>query len=243
MTDMTFQGRTIVVKALTGSHNYNLNTPASDKDYKYFVMPTFEDLYNNKMFATSSQSETLDYDVHDIRKLADLVWKANINFVEVLYSRDLYVADGLKQIFKMRSMWSKMNLPGFKNATYGTHLSKMSALFKGTATTQALVDKFGYDTKQACHALRCLFTLSRFMQEESMKIALWYDDDEEERTVLLAVKNGEYTLDSFYALVKGWHDVYKSDVDAYFYKTTADNGAKAVLDMMMFEFVKSNMVV
>ena len=29
--------RDIVFKVLTGSHNYNLNTPKSDRDYKYFV--------------------------------------------------------------------------------------------------------------------------------------------------------------------------------------------------------------
>ena len=41
-------GRKIAMKAFVGSHNYNLDTPESDKDYKYFVLPTFGDLYDGK---------------------------------------------------------------------------------------------------------------------------------------------------------------------------------------------------
>ena len=36
---MDFGGRTVAFKSLVGSHNYNLNTPESDKDYKVFVLP------------------------------------------------------------------------------------------------------------------------------------------------------------------------------------------------------------
>jgi len=37
-----------MLQILVGSHNYNLNNENSDKDYKIFVCPTFEDLYYNK---------------------------------------------------------------------------------------------------------------------------------------------------------------------------------------------------
>ena len=46
-----FGERKVVFKALVGSHNYNLNDETSDKDYKYFVLPTFDDLYTGKMFS------------------------------------------------------------------------------------------------------------------------------------------------------------------------------------------------
>lgn len=74
----------LFMSALVGSHNYNLNTEHSDLDYKYFVFPTFDDLYYKKEIAKSKTSDYLDYEVHDIRKLSQLWWKANINFIEVL---------------------------------------------------------------------------------------------------------------------------------------------------------------
>ena len=43
--------RETVFKALVGSHNYNLADKNSDKDYKVFVLPTFEDLYNGVQYS------------------------------------------------------------------------------------------------------------------------------------------------------------------------------------------------
>ena len=90
-----FEGRPTVFKALVGSHNYNLNDEQSDKDYKYFVMPTFDDMYAGKMFSTSKVGQVEDYDVHDIRKCIHLWWQANINFIEVLYTSELHLFDDI----------------------------------------------------------------------------------------------------------------------------------------------------
>ena len=83
---MDLGGRKELFRALVGSHNYN-NTPESDKDYKIFIAPTFDDLYFNKQFSNSIIGETEDYDIHDIRKVSHLWWKANVNFIEVLFSK------------------------------------------------------------------------------------------------------------------------------------------------------------
>ena len=53
MTDNLINNRVPVLKALVGSHNYNLNTPESDKDYKLFVLPTFDDLYSREDYTAS----------------------------------------------------------------------------------------------------------------------------------------------------------------------------------------------
>lgn len=39
---MKLDHRIVVLKALVGSHNYNLNAESSDKDYKYFVLSALE---------------------------------------------------------------------------------------------------------------------------------------------------------------------------------------------------------
>lgn len=91
-------GRKVALASLVGSHNYNLNTETSDKDYKFFVFPTFEDLYKNTKYVKSIVSDSVDYTVHDIRELPKLLWKGNINFLEVLVSQEMYVDESLQGI-------------------------------------------------------------------------------------------------------------------------------------------------
>jgi len=196
MTDRNFDfgNRLCVVKALTGSHNYNLNTPTSDKDFKFFVTPTFEDLYHGHFFATGNHSDSVDYTVYDVRKLGALVFKANISFIEVLFSVEEAHDPDLDFLFAERERWGAMNLPAFYKATIGMHFEKMKTLHKGTEKSQVLVDKFGYDTKDACHALRCLYVVQRYWNTESMAKALWFPKGEM-RTTLLNVKAGKFSED------------------------------------------------
>lgn len=217
--------RRIVVKALVGSHNYNLNTASSDKDFKYFVMPFFEDLYRGTFYSKAEHGDGFDSDIHDIRKLPELIWKANINFVEVLFSKDLTYEGGLSFVFENSERWATMNLPAFKNATYGTHLMKMKKLH----------DK--YDAKSASHALRCLYVLSQYVACESMAHALWFTG--EKKDILLAVKNSELTECEFLYLVREWHETDFPVVNRFFSGKAADAKAKAELDNSICEFVKN----
>ena len=91
MTDNLTNNRVSVLKALVGSHNYSLNTPESDKDYKLFVLPTFDDLYSREDYTVNINSKEEDIVVYDIRKLSSLFFKANVNYIEVLYSKELEI--------------------------------------------------------------------------------------------------------------------------------------------------------
>lgn len=237
-----FGGRNVVVKALTGSHNYNLNTPSSDRDFKFFVAPTFDDLFNGNMFSNGKQSDDLDFTVHDIRQLSHLVWKANINFVEVLFSTDLWFDERLSWIFENAERLGKMNLPAFGRATLGMMLQKSNNLFKGTEKTKPLVEKFGFDTKEATHALRCMFTLFRVSSGMPMKQALWFEDGEWSRGELLDMKAGRFNLLSFQNLVEEFMTKEKSDVMAWFDAQTPDVELKEELDARVKEFVRVNVV-
>lgn len=207
--------RKVLIKALVGSHNYNLNDENSDKDYKIFVAPTFDDLYENKMYSTSKIGKTEDYDVHDIRKLTELWWKSNINFVEVLYSNEVLgqdlnwcktpddfikateVSTIIDNIWNMRDEIVTMNLPYFYSACKGMYFNKMSLLEKGTEGTIHLVKKYGYDTKQALHSYRVLDFIERFAFSEfkDFKWSITYDKYDREK--ILDIKYGKYTLDEF----------------------------------------------
>ena len=238
-----YENREVVLKALVGSHNYNLNTPESDKDFKYFVTPTFEDLYTGKMFSTAKQTDTLDYDVHDIRQLSNLLWKANINFIEVLFSTNYeYLNPDLEFLVIKREKFASMNLPAFYNATMGMHRQKMGELFKGTEKTKCLVEEFGFDTKQACHALRCLFVLEKYnFNGGLMGNALWFSNDGIRREYLLDVKAGKWSLETFKEVVSAYDEkieIWKS----WYYAVSPDVELKEELDDKIMRFVKNRLL-
>lgn len=154
--------RTEVFRSLVGSHNYNLNTEGSDKDYKVFILPTFDDLYFNRSYSKSIIGADMDLDIHDLRKATDLWFKANINFLEVLYSSDIELKHNnlsiashhdMLELISRRDEIARMNLPFLYSACIGMHKQKRHSVLKGTESTQVLVDQFGYD----CYAEDTLF--------------------------------------------------------------------------------------
>lgn len=214
---MIIDGRKVLLKSSVGSVNYNLTNKDSDKDYKYFVMPTFDDIYNGKYFSKGVVGEEVDYTVHDIRKLTHLLEKGNINFIEVLFANDMEYDKSIEWLINNRDMYSTLNVPYLYDACIGTHFQKMKLLFKGTSGTQKFVDMFGYDTKQAMCAYRMLDFIRRFVDFHfDFKKAITYEDGTKEKAILMGLKEGRYTLTQFLDLkdealevARGYKDIYK----------------------------------
>jgi predicted nucleotidyltransferase len=236
-----FEGRKIVLTSLVGSYAANLNTPASDRDIKYFVTPTFDDLYTGKMFSTSYISNAIDYDVHDIRQLGNLLWKSNLNFISVLFGAEADCVPELQWIFDNAPALSKMNLPYFCNAAMEMHYEKMKDVLSGKATgnTQVLVDQFGYDTKQACHALRCLYVLKRFKECGNMREALWFDGND--REILIGIKSGNLTLDEFVEYVTVWRETYVTSIKEWYNAYKPNEFLHEWFDSKIKEFIRANL--
>lgn len=196
-------GRKTVFSSLIGSHNYNLATEESDKDYKLFVLPTLEDLYEGTMYSKSTVGAEADYEVHDIRKLSKLLSKSNVNYLEVLFSNetlkgeDSRIISHLDHLFEMRNEIAMMNLPYLFNACQGMFYKNMKLLEKGTSATQHLVEKFGYDTKAAMKSYRIYDFLCRFkcLEFQDFKRAIEYDADGREK--MLMIRNGGFRKEDF----------------------------------------------
>lgn len=198
-------GHTICLKALVGSHNYNLNTERSDKDYKYFVWPTFDDLYEHKMYHKDVVTETEDYTIHDIRKLPMLLWKANLNFIEILYSQYL---DGDRELVSYltvnRMLLATMNLHGLYNAAVGMSFEKEKLMTKDSPARHEAIEEYGYDPKSACHAYRVLNFLCKYHDTESMEQAFWYSSSPmSNRKFLLDIKAGTFSLEAVRQMIHG----------------------------------------
>lgn len=217
--------RRVIFQSLVGSHNYNLDDIDSDKDYKVFTMPSFDDLYNNKMKSNQTIGEFEDYDYHDIRKIVNLFYKSNLNFLEVLYSKEVRFGKDVtntekkmvNEIFDMKDEIVVMNLKYLFRACGGMHMQKMKSLTKGTEGTKHLVKMYGYDTKEALHAFRIIDLLYRFesLGFKNFDKAMRYN--ESERSFMLGIKNGFFELGQFVNFVNFYHDAKFKTLKEKFY--------------------------
>jgi len=233
--------RDIVMKALVGSHNYGLANKDSDRDYKVFVAPTFEELYKGKYFSKDIITATEDNSIHDIRKLPELFFKSNLNYLETLASNDLFIADDneeLREIYGLRKEIFKMNLPKLFNSCFGMYKQKMMLLNKGTEGTQHLVDLFGYDTKQATHAHR----QERFLVDfeatnfEDFEGAIRFAGKELE--LMEAIRHGRIEQETFELFANEYLENKVTPLREKYYSYEPNHELKEYLDQLIMKLVK-----
>lgn len=236
-------GRSISFACVTGSHNYNLHGADSDIDFKCLVFPTFDDVYGRAMFSTAFRSDTHDYTVHDVRKIPTQLWKSNISFIEILFSQKiLYFCHPWPYILERKDACARMNLPYLYESCHGMWHTKFINLEKGTEGTQHLVERYGYDTKQALHCFRALDFLERYYKTRFFDFgkSIWYDFGVD-RDFILGIKNGSHTLEQFKDMVLEKESKVKLLKDAY-YAGKPDKNLYNVLEDMIKIHVRNEIV-
>ena len=242
-------GRAVVFKSLVGSHNYNLNTETSDKDYKIFLLPSFDDLYSGKKFSKAYVGDTEDYDVHDIRELSNLFWKSNVNFLEVLFSKEIIINPALNfqvhnllvDLFAKKNVIASMNLPCLYNACIGMYKTKSNTVLNGIGDKD-LIGKYGYDTKSAMHSIRILDFLCRFYDSgfTDFEHAIRYNEDDIYSDILLTLKSGKMYF-SDYLILSNELFLHVQDKYADMYKNcTSNEQTKEEIDEIVKEIIKLN---
>lgn len=77
---------------LYGSQNYGLDSPDSDKDYKVFLCPDFDDLYANKCVEKNDlpadRYDREHFSPMDVRTFAKNLVSGNVNCAEYLFSME-----------------------------------------------------------------------------------------------------------------------------------------------------------
>jgi hypothetical protein len=233
-----------VFGALVGSQNYGLANEKSDSDYKLFVLPTFDDLYQRKELSTQRIGEKVDYTIHDIRKFVELLWKANPAFIEVLFSKRFIInkeyRDWVTSILSRKNAFATMNLPVFYDASYGNYLQKRQGMVKGTSGTADLVEKFGYDTKCFLHAYRSLETPLFLMENGFNFNEVYHYADGTRKVIALDMRKGEFSLEQAYEVL----DLMESRMPKVKECLKNQNTypfTKQWLDNSVYELVKGNL--
>jgi len=148
--------REVMMVVETGSLNYNLQTKDSDRDFQVFVMPTFEDLYHRRMYASEFKSEAFDFKVHDVRYLEHQLLKSNPNFLDMLFSQNVvYVHSMLQFLFDEREQLAKSDMGRLFMSVKGLFKNAQNRVFSHTDPTL-------FNLKQLSHMQRALFLLEDF---------------------------------------------------------------------------------
>lgn len=159
-------------------------------DRFYFGLGNFEQL--------EARHNEWDSVVYEIRKFVRLIVQQNPNVLSTLWNEKkhyLIIERAGRQILDNRGLFvSRQSYHSFTGYAYA-QLKKMTALaFQGYMgeKRKSLVEKYGYDTKNAAHLIRLLRMGIEFMNEGVLYVDRGVKGDAPQ---LLSIKRGEWTLE------------------------------------------------
>ena len=209
----------LILKCYGGSITYGTNHADSDTDIKDIFIPPKEywiGLQNVR--SVEHMSDEFDICYHSLRHFFDLAIKANPNILEMLYLRDnMYLTkDVPKHLRKFgQKLIDNRELFLTKKAKYTymgyafSQLHRMDKLNKNANTNPkrvALVEKHGFDTKNAMHLFRLLRTGLEILTTGELHV------HRADKKFLLEVKDGKYTYDEVIAEAKRYEGLMEEAV-------------------------------
>jgi len=185
-----------------GSIAHGMYIPSSDPDSiddKDIMGVCIPELNNYLGFGKFQQKEKMykewDSVVYEIRKFFRLLLKANPNVMSLLWLEpNMYITRtplGARLIENRELFVSKQAYHSFNGYAYGQFKRMTHFKFEGYmgVKRKELVERHGYDTKNAAHLIRLLRMGIEFLTEGRLYV---HRKDSEQ---LLAIKHGEWALD------------------------------------------------
>ena len=172
-------GYEVVCVCLQGSQNYGLDEYSdeymSDIDTKAIVLPPLDDF----IAAAPPVSTVVIMDnnehaeVKDIRIMFDMFKKANISYIELLFTEFKIInpewAEFIEPLFANRELISKYYRNQFLRCIAGMAMEKRKALCHPYPNLIEKIEKYGYDGKQLHHCVRLYNFIERFVNGESLE--------------------------------------------------------------------------
>ena len=155
-------GYNVLAVMLYGSQNYDLDTEDSDIDVKAILLPSLDDMIQNKSpISTSIEYENGLIELKDIREFYKTIKKGNPAYLEVLVSDYRYGEGELYKTFEetfcnksLIDSYVQAIADRFYNACYGMMLQKQKALTHPYPSIKNKIDQYGFDSKQLHHIIR-----------------------------------------------------------------------------------------
>jgi len=190
-----------------GSVMYGTNIPGkSDQDFVGVFMPDEEYLLGLKNieqveFRTNdtgsgkkNTSADMDCTLYALPKFMELLLNNNPNTLETLFVPEncrLYVHPLGQKLFDNKEIFlSKKSYHSFKGYSH-TQVQRLQRGEDNGSGRQELIQKFGYDTKMASHALRLYLEANEILSTGKITLPL------KENQLVLTVKKGEWSKERF----------------------------------------------
>lgn len=163
------QGFNVWVVNLYGSQNYNMDYEGSDYDFKAIILPSLDDIINNKQPISHVYDLPLgdgQVDVKDVRLMFDNYRKQNANFMETLFTEFYWVnpayTEAWQEIRDLAERVAYADMSRAINAMIGMSMEKCHALCHPYESKVELLKERGYDAKQLSHELRLYYMMKKF---------------------------------------------------------------------------------
>lgn len=185
------------VICLQGAQNYNLDDEESDIDSKLLIIPSLEDIALGK--TPYSKTHVMENDEHvdikDIRAYFKLFEKANINFVEILFT-DYWICNPKYQeywrsLLDHREEIAYMNPSNALACMKGMALQKKHALCHEYPSRMKYINEFQYDPKQLSHIFRVQDFVNKYTQPVPYANAIVYEKGSPRAEFIKDVKRGK----------------------------------------------------
>lgn len=190
-----------------GSVMYGTNIPdKSDTDYLGVFMPTedytlglkkveqVEFRTNNTCSGKRNTAEDIDCTLYSLPKFVQLLLNNNPNTLETLFVPEncqLYVHPLGQRLLDAKGLFLSMKAyHSFKGYSH-TQIERLKRGIVSTSGRQDLIQKFGYDTKMASHALRLYLEANELLSTGRITLPL------KENQLVLTIKKGNWTNEQF----------------------------------------------
>jgi len=194
-----------IIHAYRGSIAHGMYTPSSDplsiddKDTMAICVPSKEYYLGLKEFGSRGTQEIKrdewDIVVYEVKKAISLLSQGNPNILSILWCGDknyINITPAGKLLIENRKLFvGKHVYRAFTGYAY-SQLHKMEHfVFEGYMgeKRKLLVQKFGFDTKNAAHLIRLLRMGIEFLTDGELYV------ERQDAKQLLEIKRGEWTLD------------------------------------------------
>lgn len=191
-------GKNVFAEFLYGSQNYGLDTENSDVDTRTIIIPDLKCLVDKKNISETIALSNGLSDVKDVKTMFQQFYNANPAYLELLVSDYAIYAPFFKSDFEqLRNNADAIALRDKKrlvHASYGMICNKVTALVSGLGPDKEEIQEYGYDSKNASHALRVSEFIHRILDGESLKDALNAKSYDCYQTIM-DVRNRKYSFE------------------------------------------------
>lgn len=189
------------------------NDPAGidDRDIVGVVVPPVKFYVGMKRWSNASSiKDEWDVELHELGKFVSMLCKQNPNALSALWveHEDIVAADDVgRQLLESRALFRHRRRA--RDAFVGYAKAQMERMMRPGklsgymgAKRRALVERFGFDCKNAAHLVRLLHMGFEYARFGELRVKRTWDRDN-----IVAIKRGEWSLQDVLNYAKEWFDI------------------------------------